>query len=136
MEKNVEEKIDSYVEMYEKIYDKVSKNWSENELAVSDRIFQEISKDLRSEMISQMRKDEKVKHFNNTCNQENNVDESLATQKQRQTLYKFGIEKIPQGLSKDEASEILEELIDLSRHGNNDLLKQRIGTWNDKWNKR
>jgi hypothetical protein len=128
MNENTNERIDSYVEMYKNIWNKVSTGWSDYELEVSDRIFQEISKDLRSEMISQLRKRENKTEF-----RENESDETLATKKQRQTLHKFGIEKIPKNLSKDEASDILEELIDLSRHGNNQLLKEKAEELNEKW---
>lgn len=134
MNENVKERIDSYVEMYKNIWDKVSTGWSDYELEVSDRIFQEISKDLRSEMISQLRKGENnAKRVNKEEFRENESDESLATVKQKQTLHKFGIEKIPKDLSKDEASDILEEFIDLSRHGNNHLLKEKTEELNEKW---
>lgn len=135
MKDDVKERIDSYVEMYKDIWDKTSKSWPDNQLEVSDRIFQEISKDLRSEMIFYLRTEaNKSKQLNKTGYPENEVEEtSLATKKQKQTLHKFGIEKIPTDLSKEEASEILEELIDLSRHGNKDILKEQIETLNEKW---
>lgn len=131
---DVEERIDTYVEMYKNIWDKVSTGWSDYELEVSDRIFQEISKDLRSEMISQLRKEgNNVKREKKTESRENESDGSLATKKQRQTLHKFGIEKIPEDLTKDKASDALEELIDLSRHGNNHLLNEKVEDLNKKW---
>ena len=114
MNENVKERIDSYEKMYKNIWDKVSEKWSEYQLEISDRIFQEVAKDLRSEMISQLRKEENTtKRESKTEFKENESGESLATAKQKQTLHKFGIEKIPKDLSKDEASDILEELIDL-----------------------
>ena len=131
MKEDVKERIDSYVKMYKDIWDNVSMGWSNYELEVSDRIFQEISKDLRSEMISQLRNCTKRENKNEI--RDNESDESLATVKQRQALHKFGIEKIPKDLSKDEASEILEELIDLSRHGNKQLLNEKVEELNEKW---
>jgi len=43
------------------------------------------------------------------------------------------VKKIPEDLSKDEASNILEELIDLSKHGNNEILKDRVDDLNEQW---
>ena len=57
----------------------------------------------------------------------------LATKKQRQTIYRFGISKIPEDLSRFDAAELLEELIDLARHGNKKILKSRVEDLNEHW---
>lgn len=130
---HVEEKIDFYHRVYGQILDKVSMNWPENAIDISGSIFQEISKDLRSEMIAQLRRENRVNRGKNSNDRIPETENNLATKKQRQTIHKFGVKKIPEDLSKDEASDILEELIDLSKHGNNEILKDRVDDLNEQW---
>lgn len=119
--------IDSYVKLYEMILQKVNQKWPENSLRITDKIFQEMAKDIREGWISFPSLEEQKEE-----NKGNKEDEP-ATKKQRNALHKFGIENIPESLTKKEAHEILEELIDLSRHGNMELLKEKIEEINKEW---
>ncbi|MCD6549931.1 hypothetical protein J7K24_00020 [bacterium] len=133
MDEEIEERIDSYLEMYGRILYKVSGKWPEHGIDIAGRVFEEISKDLRSEMIVEMRRrDYQVNRDERNCK----IDGVLATRKQRETLHRFGVKNIPDDLSLEEASDILEELIDLSRHGNKDLLLREIEVLNEKWQRR
>lgn len=131
---DVEERIDFYHNLYGKIQKKVSDTWSKNSIDITGQIFQEISKDVRSEMISQMRRKEReINERRNHSNQNEETENNLATKKQRQTIHKFGVKKIPENLSKEEASELLEEMIDLSRYGNKETLKDKVENLNQTW---
>jgi len=130
MDEEVEERIDSYLEIYEKILNKVSERWPEDGLGIATEVFKEISKDLRSKKIAELRKKEYQ------MNKADVLENALATKKQREALYKFGVKNIPDDLSLEEASEILEELIDLSRYGNKEILKQQVEALNKRWQRR
>lgn len=131
---DVEERMDFYHSLYGKILKKVSATWPKNSIDITGQIFQEIAKDLRSEMISQMRRKEReINEGRNQGNQNEETENYLATKKQRQTMHKFGVKKIPDDLSKTEASGILEELFDLSRHGNQEILRDKVENLNEQW---
>jgi hypothetical protein len=132
---DTEDRIDFYHRLYGKILTKVSDHWPENNIDIAGRIFEQISKDLRSEMIAQMRKQgNEARKEKNTGYIPNDIDEkNLATKKQRQTIHKFGVKKIPDNLSREEASELLEEMIDLSRYGNKEILKEKVESLNQVW---
>lgn len=116
--------IKSYCKLYEMILQEVSEKWPENNLRITDKIFQEMAKDIREGWISSPGVEGE--------NKEERYDKP-ATKKQRNALHKFGIENVPENLSRREAFEILEELIDLSKHGNVELLKERIEELNEEW---
>ena len=115
--------IKSYCRLYEMILQEVSEKWPENILRITDKIFQEMAKDIREGWISSpgIEGENKERY------------DKPATKKQRNALHKFGIENVPENLSRREAFEILEELIDLSKHGNVELLKERIEEINEEW---
>ena len=122
----IETWIDCYIKLYEMILQKVNQKWTENILRITDKILQEMAKDIREGWISfpSLERDKEEKGDKN---------DEPATKKQRNALHKFGIENIPESLTKKEAHEILEELIDLSRHGNVELLKEKIEEINEEW---
>lgn len=136
MDEEVEERIDSYLEMYGRILYKVSGKWPEHGIDIAGRVFEEVSKDLRSEMIAELRRKEYQMNKGNRNSQVDDPENTLATKKQRETLHKFGVKKIPEELSLEEASEILEELIDLSKHGNKEILQQQVEVLNQRWQRR
>ena len=122
----IETWIDCYIKLYEMILQKVNQKWPENILRITDKILQEMAKDIREGWISfpSLERDKEEKGDKN---------DEPATKKQRNALHKFGIENIPESLTKKEAHEILEELVDLSRHGNVELLKEKIEEINEEW---
>jgi len=108
MDEEVEERIDSYLEMYGRILYKVSGKWPEHGIDIAGRVFEEISKDLRSEMIAEMRRrDYQVNRGERNCK----IDGVLATRKQKETLHRFGVKNIR----------------------NKDLLLREIEVLNEKW---
>lgn len=115
--------IDSYIKLYEMILQKVSYKWPENGLRIADKIFQEMAKDIREGWLSFPSLEEK---------KENKNDEP-ATEKQRMALHKFGIENIPDSLTKKEAFEILEELIQLSQEGDREAIEEIVARINKEW---
>lgn len=118
--------IDCYIKLYEMILKKVNQKWPENSLRITDKIFQEMGKDIREGWLS-------FPSLERNKEEKGDKKDEPATKKQRNALYKFGIENIPESLTKKEAHEILEELIDLSRHGNMELLKEKIEEINKEW---
>lgn len=62
-------------------------------------------------------------------------EEKLATKKQREALHKFGVKKIPENLSKREASEILDRLIGFSKESNSSSITQTVEELDQRWAK-
>ena len=115
--------IDSYVNLYAAILQKVSQKWPENGLRIADKIFQEVAKDIREGWIS----------FPSLERRKENQQDDPATEKQRMALHKFGIENIPESLTKKEAFEILEELIALSQEGDREAIEEIVARINKEW---
>lgn len=120
MEHKIEEKIELYCGVYQTAYEKAAKVNPDNARHMASEIFEQIARDLRSELISQLRKEENGK--NGRSNGQGNDNDSLATKKQRQTLHKFGIKAVPEDLTKERASEVLDMLIGLSKERNNQAI--------------
>jgi hypothetical protein len=121
----IDERIGLYCEIFHELYDRISKVIPEHAVEIALGIFEEIAKDLRSEQIVQW----KIKRKSD----ESAASEELATPKQREAIHKFGIKKIPEGLSKEEASEILERLISFSKEGDSASIEQIVDELNQKW---
>ena len=115
--------IDSYVNLYATILQKVSQKWPENGLRIADKIFQEVAKDIREGWVS----------FPSLERSKENQRDDPATEKQRMALHKFGIENIPESLTKKEAFEILEELIALSQEGDREAIEEIVARINKEW---
>ena len=98
-EAKAEDKIDFYCGLFNRLYEAVSSAYPEHAAEISLAIFQEIAKDLRTEQIAELRMKGRVTEVVES--------EELATAKQREALHKFGVKQIPEGLSKEEASEAL-----------------------------
>jgi hypothetical protein len=125
MEIKIDERIGLYCEIFHELYDRVSKLIPEHAVEIALGIFEEIAKDLRSEQIAQW----KIRRKSD----ESTRNEELATPKQREAIHKFGIKKIPEDLSKEEASEILERLIGFSKEGDSASIDQTVDELNQKW---
>jgi hypothetical protein len=108
--------------MFEEVYKRVSEMNLENPSEITLEIFREVVKDLRRESRSQSRKEKA------------NVNEDLATKRQREALHKFGLKQIPRDLSKKEASEILNELIGYSKENDKEAIVSLVQELNQKWN--
>jgi len=124
LNETVEIWIDSYTKLYEMILQKVNQKWPENSLRITDKIFQEMAKDIREGWLS----------FPSLGkNNEEKKNDEPATEKQRMALHKFGIENIPESLTKKEAFEILEELIGLSQEGDREAIEEIVARINKEW---
>lgn len=117
----MKDEIESYCRIYEEIHNRVSRIDSENASEVALGIFKEIVRDLRRKPASQLGK--------------NKTEEDLATVRQREALHKFRIKRIPEDLSKREASEILEKLINFSKDGDKAGIGKLVEELNQKWSK-
>jgi formylmethanofuran dehydrogenase subunit B len=122
MEERIVERIDLFCEIYQKAYEKASKVNPDNARHMASEVFVQVARDLRSELISQLKREEN----GNNQNSNNGNNGRPATQKQRQALHKFGIQNIPDELTKKEASEILDMLISLSKERNSDAINKMV----------
>jgi hypothetical protein len=125
MEIKIDERIGLYCEIFHELYDRISKVIPEHAVEISLAIFQEIAKDFRSEQIAELRMKRRVKETTET--------EELATTKQREALHKFGVKQIPEDLSKEEASEVLDLLISFSKAGDSESITRIIDELNRRW---
>jgi hypothetical protein len=119
-----EDKINFYCELFEKVYERVSKVCPEGARDVALKIIEEIAKDIRSEQARQSKVEESSV-----------TSDELATKKQREALHKFGIKDIPENLSKQEASEILDRLVSFSKDGDSQSIAKFVEELNAKWKK-
>ena len=120
------EKVDFYCELFKAVYERVSRVCPEGARDVALKIVEEIAKDLRSERGSHTKAKGEAK-------EEEAVE--LATKKQREALHKFGIKDIPENLSKQEASEILDKLVGFSKDGDSESIAKFVEELNAKWKK-
>ncbi|MDD2666640.1 MAG: hypothetical protein PHD13_04120 [Methanocellales archaeon] len=132
MEQKIGEKIDLYCEIYEQAYKKVSKVSPDNAREVTGRIFGEVARDLRSELISQLRRDENNQE-GGTGSGGSKGNKKPATEKQRHALHKFGVETLPEDLSLKDASDILNELIGLAQDEDSEALNERVKELNENY---
>jgi len=127
MEK-VEERIERFCRIYEQIYQRVSKLNPENSGEVALRIFVEVSKNLERET--------EVKQRSRERQTPNRNDKKLATRKQREAIHKFGVSRIPEDLSKEDASRILNKLIGYSKANDREAVGRFVEELNRGWFKR
>ena len=119
-----EDKVNFYCELFKAVYERVSKVCPEGARDVALKIVEEIAKDFRSERSSQPKAKVEAK-------EEEAVE--LATKKQREALHKFGIKDIPENLTKQEASEILDKLVGFSKDGDSESIAKFVEELNAKW---
>jgi hypothetical protein len=120
MEMKINERIGLYCEIYNELYQIVSKASPEHAVEIALGIFEEIAKDLRTEQIAKWRRKEKI-------------GEELATTKQREALQRFGVKRVPEDLSKEEASEALDLLIGFSKAGDGESITRIVNELNRRW---
>lgn len=125
MEKKIEESIEVYCQIYERIHQRVLESNHENAEGVTLKIFSEVARDLKDEIIIQ-KDDEKPQTTDRN-------EERLATKRQREALHKFGVKRIPEGLSLREASAILNKLISLSRANDRYGISKAVEELNRDW---
>jgi NAD-specific glutamate dehydrogenase len=125
MEKKVEEKLELYCEIYNRLYEKISKMNPEHAVEIALTMLQEVARDLRREQMTERRMRENPGGDTRS--------DGLATKKQREAMHKFGVKRIPEDLSKEEASEILERLIGFSKEGDSDSIAKTVEELNQKW---
>jgi 5-methylthioribose kinase len=119
-----EDKVNFYCELFKAVYERVSKVCPEGAREVALKIIEEIAKDIRSEQARQSKVEES-----------SIVSDELATKKQREALHKFGIKDIPENLSKQGASEILDRLVGFSKDGDSESIAKFVEELNAKWKK-
>jgi hypothetical protein len=123
-----EDKVNFYCELFKAVYERVSKVCSEGAREVALKIVEEIAKDIRSEQVRQLKAETKVEEGSVTSDE-------LATKKQREALHKFGVKDIPENLTKQEASEILDRLVGFSKDGDSESIAKFVEELNAKWKK-
>ena len=97
-----------------------SKANSEHAVEIALGISEEIAKDLRTEQIAKSRMKQKI-------------GEELATERQREALQRFGAKRVPEDLSKEEASEALDLLIGFSKDGDSQSISRVVEELNRRW---
>ena len=122
MEEKIEDKIDLYCEIYQGAYEKASKVNPDSARYMASEIFGQVARDLRSELISQLKREENGRGKGNN----NGNNGRPATQKQRQALHKFGIENVPEELTSKKASVVLDMLISLSKERNSEAINKMV----------
>jgi len=94
----------------------------DNARHMASEVFVQVARDLRTERISQLKREE----YGNNQNSNNGNNGRPATQKQRQALHKFGIQNVPDELTSKEASVGLDMLISLSKERNSDAINKMV----------
>ncbi len=141
MEKKIEDRIELYSEIYLKAFEKALKLNSTNARYIASEIFKEIARDLRSELISKLQRENgkgaEIKRedivetrdkdkINGNGDRPKEENAYPATENQRYALHKFGIQIVPESLTKKEASEILNSLVCLSKEGDREAVKDAV----------
>jgi hypothetical protein len=124
MEEKIVERIDLFCEIYQKAYEKASTVNPDNARNMASEVFVQVARDLRTELISQLKREEYGNNQNS--NNGNGNNERPATKKQRQALHKFGIGNIPDELTSKGASDILNKQICFSKEGDNEAINQIV----------
>ncbi len=141
MEKKIEDRIELYSTIYLKAFEKALKVNSNNARYIASEIFKEIARDLRSELISKLQREngksaeikrEDAEENGANTNGGNLREENTgpATDKQRHALHKFGLKNLPEYLTKKAASEILGILIHHLKEGDNEAIASLVGKFN------
>ncbi len=140
MEKKIEDRIELYSEIYLKAFEKALKVNSNNARYIASEIFKEIARDLRSELISKLQRENGKNAGTNTEDSEEiqpsdpkDENTETATEKQRYALHKFGLKNMPEYLTKKAASEILGILVHHSREGDAEAIVSIVGKFNSEW---
>jgi 5'-deoxynucleotidase YfbR-like HD superfamily hydrolase len=137
-------KIELYAEIYTKCYaldliiNQPNARWVANEM------FRETAKDMRSELISRLHNGLQDKYMEviddktigtplADAMEPKKENVKPATDKQKYTLHKFGIERIPENLGIKEAGEILNILISHSKEGEHEAIANLIEKFNKEW---
>ncbi|SNQ61199.1 hypothetical protein [Candidatus Methanoperedens nitratireducens] len=141
MEKKIEDRLELYSEIYQKAFEKALKVNPNNARYIASEIFKEIARDMRSELISKLQREngknagtkaedlvetEDKGKINGNGDKPKEENTDPATVKQRYALHKFGIENVPESLTKKEASEILNSLVCFSREGNREAVNEIV----------
>ncbi len=137
-------KIELYAEIYTKCYALALSINQPNARWVANEMFRETAKDMRSELISRLRnglQDENMEAKDDKAVgapladviEPKKEDAKPATDKQKQALHKFGIERIPDYLGLKEAGEILNILISHSKEGEHDTIADLVEKFNKDW---
>ena len=122
MEEKIVERIDLFCEIYQKAYEKASKVNPDNARHMASEVFVQVARDLRSELISRLKREE----YGNNQNSNNGNNGRPATKNQRQALHRFGIQNVPKELTSKEASGVLDMLISLSKERNSDAINKMV----------
>jgi len=122
----MEERIELYCRIYEKICERLSKENHQEAVNVALKIFEEVARDLRGER-------RRSRNRGGRAGQNGESGRALATEKQRRVLHRFRIKDIPEGLTKKEASEILDNLIALSKNKDGVAIGKFVEELNRKW---
>ncbi len=140
MEKKIEDRIELYSEIYLKAFEKALKVNSNNARYIASEIFKEVARDLRSELISKLQREngkitgtktEDTEEIQPIYPKEENTEP--ATEKQRYALHKFGLKNMPEYLTKKAASEILGILVHHSKEGDTEAIVSIVGKFNNEW---
>ena len=122
MEMKINERIGFYFEIFNELYQRVSKANSERAVEIALGMLEEIAKDLRAEQIARWR-----------MKGRGESSRKLATEKQKEALNRFGVKRIPEDLSKEEASEALDLLISFSKEGDSESTSRIVEELNRRW---
>ncbi len=145
MEQRIKDKIRLYGEIYIECLAISIKANPNNSRYMANEMFREVAKDMRSELISRLQnglqnecietKGDKAIVDSTLADAMESKEESAkpATDKQRQALHKFGIERIPENLGLKEAGEILNILVLHSKEGDHEAIADLVGKFNKEW---
>ncbi len=143
MEQRIKDKIRLYGEIYIECLAISIKANPNNSRYMANEMFREVAKDMRSELISRLQnglqnegmeaKEDKVIGTSLADAMEPKEEAKPATDKQRQALHKFGIERIPENLGLKEAGEILNILVLHSKEGDHEAIADLVGKFNKEW---
>jgi hypothetical protein len=110
----VDEEIERYCQIFEKVRDRLSKASGDFGDEVALKIFEEVVKDVRR-------------------GQRKGGKDARATEKQREALQRFGVKRVPDSLTVQEASKILNGLISLSKKSDRASLEKTVEELNKSW---
>jgi hypothetical protein len=145
MEQRIKDKIRLYGEIYIECLALSIKANPNNSRYMANEMFREVAKDMRSELISRLQnglqnecmeiKEDKTNGSTLDALDYKEENANPATENQRYALHKFGIEIVPESLTKKEASEILNNLVCLSKEGDREAVKDTVERLNamDEW---
>ena len=94
----------------------------DNARHMASEVFIQVVRDLRSELISRLKREEYGREKEN----HNGNNGRPATKNQRQALHRFGIQNVPEELTSKEASGVLDMLISLSKERNSEAINKMV----------